>query len=70
MVRFAVASSSVTKGRHKSVDSLHILGNGDVSDRYDELDAESTATGQRGVHGDPRRHDDVLAARGAKVLME
>lgn len=51
-------------------DSLHIPGNSDVADRHDELYAESTIARQRGVHGDTRGHDDVLAARGAKVLME
>lgn len=57
-------------GDQKYDQDLHIPGNSDVADRHDELYAESTIARQRGVHGDTRGHDDVLAARGAKVLME
>ena len=66
----SIEGGSLSNRRRKFVDSLHIPGNGDVADRYDELDAESTAAGQRRVHGDTRGHDDILTARGAKVLME
>lgn len=66
----STGGGSASNGRRKSVDSLHIPGNGDVADRHDELDAKSTAARQRGIHGDTRGHDDVLTARGAKVLME
>lgn len=50
--------------------SIYLFGYRYISNRYDEFDAKSKVTGQRGIHGHTRGHDDILTTRSTKVLME